>query len=75
MAGGHGQYLSSGLAPGRLAFEECQAALELLEVDRHPLAAQPDQRGLGFGERGDLVVGECVVTDGKLPAEVDASPA
>ena len=58
------------LRPGRLALEELQSAAQLLGVDGHPLAAQPDQRGLGLGECVDLVLGERVVADGELPPEV-----
>ena len=70
MAGGQPQDLGRGDLPGLLAGQELQAALELLGVDRHPLAAQPDERGLGRGERGDLLLGQGVIADGELPAEV-----
>jgi hypothetical protein len=71
VASGQGEDFGRGRAPGGFACEELQPATQLLRVHRHPLAAQPDQRRLGLGERGDLVLGEGVVADRELPTELD----
>lgn len=71
VAGGQDEDLGRGLVPGRFARQELQPAAQLLRVHRHPLAAQPDQRRLGLGERGDLVLGKGVVADRELPPELD----
>jgi hypothetical protein len=71
VTGGQGEDLGCGRTPGGLARQELQPAAQLLGVHGHPLAAQLDQRRLGFGERGDLVLGEGVVADRELPTELD----
>jgi len=70
MAGGQPQDLGRGGLPGPFTGQELQAALELIGVDRYPLAPEPDEGGLGRGERGDLLLGQGVIADGELPAEV-----
>ncbi len=70
VAGRQRQDLGGSLAPGRFTLEERKATPQLLRIHRHPLAAQPDQRSLGLGERGDLLLGERVVADRKVPAEL-----
>ena len=70
MGGGEAEDLPGGEPPGLVPREELQAAPELAGVHRHPLAAQPDQRGLGLGEGGDLLLAERVVADREPPPEV-----
>ena len=71
VAGGQREDIGRGLAAGRRALQELQPAAQLIWIQRHPLAAQPDQRRLGLGKHRDFVLGERVVADGQLPAELD----
>ncbi len=71
VAGGQREDLCGGLPTVGFAGQELQPATQLFRVDRHPLTAEPNQRSLGLGERGDLVLGQGLVVDGELPAELD----
>ena len=51
--------------------DELQAGGEPPGVQLDPLPAQPDQRRLQLGQRGQLVGGERLVADGQVAAEVD----
>lgn len=71
VAGGQREDLGGGLAAGWLTLQKLQPAAQLFGIERHPLATQPDQRGLGFGQRRDLLLAERIVAHGQLPAELD----
>ena len=49
--------------------EEPPRLLELLRIDRHPLAAEAHERRLEAGERDELARGEHLARERRLPAE------